>query len=264
MTKKETIFLILNSLLLFVAAYIVSYLPFLYGTYYLAKFFSINVEIKDYAVKFLISDASPLWTNFSIITIFGIPPFLALALAYLSRRVYKKYAKRRRGNFRLLLIWISLCFDNLFWGAMIAGIITISGFAYFLNWLYIPFIVQVIVAGLGAILFATLSSFLSASFIQTTPSRYMIDRDNQLSYKIKIIYIPLIIGLGLVFMLNFPNNSIHNLILKATILLPSFRTIIHVDEDNIKLVKNSRVFSPEWLALIGIIAFFIGFNILYH
>jgi len=261
MTRKENISLIINSLVLFLTAFIVSYIPIQIVSYILTKLFQIPAKFDGYKLIYLISDASVLWNNISIITIFGLPPFVSLILANLTRRYYKK-AKRKRGNMKLFLIWLSLCFDNLFWGAMIAGIVTSSEFAYFLNWIYIPKILQIIIALLGIILFITLGDFLKMAFLQTSPQRNFIDSENQRFYKIKIIFIPLILGILIFSLLGYPGNAIHEIILKLTIFFPLLKTLKIEDEENVKLVKNSKTFSIEWLLIIIIGIYFLIFNII--
>jgi len=261
MTKKENIYLIINSLILLIAAFIVAYLPFQFFTYFLARFFDISTEFDGYKIKYLVSESSSLWNNISIITIFGFPPLFSLLLANVTRRYYKRM-KRRKGNTKLFLIWLSLIFDNMFWGAIIAGIATSSGFAYFLNWIYIPKVIQIIIAVLGSILFITLSDFLRVSFLQTAPQRAFINSENQKGYKIKIIFIPLFLALLLLSLVEFPDNSWHEIILRLTIFFPLFKTFKYEEEENIKLVKNNRTFLPEWLVIIFIVGYFVLFNVI--
>ncbi len=261
MIKNDSINLIINSLILLIAAFVVAYIPFQLLSFGLAKVLNMPVAFEYYKVKFTAPDASPLWTNATIVALYGVPPFFSLGLANLAR-LYHKSAKRNKGNLKLFLVWLSLVCDNMFWGAMLAGVITSSGFILFFNWIYVPKIIQIIIIIFGTFLYSSLGTFLKVSFLQTAPLRTDIDVENQIFYTIKIIFIPLVLGVLLLSIFSFPNNSFYEIILRFTIFIPLYKTLKYRKSESIKLAKNSQTFSPEWIVLGLIVLYLVGFRLL--
>lgn len=261
MNKKQKINLTITSTILFLAAAIVSYIPFQLSSFFFSKILGVSTDIEFYKVIYTSPNNSPAWFNASIIVLYGFPPFLSFFLALITRRIYDK-ARKKSSNLKLFLAWLNIHFDNLMWGAIIAGIITSSGFAYFLNWIYIPFVVQIVIASAGIALLFSLNKFTLFSFIQTSPSRQFINKENQLSYKKFIIYFPVLIGTLILVSLSFPHSMLHERILNITFLIPLIRTAQYIDEEDVKLVRRSKVFQPNYSALLLILIYVLVFQFL--
>jgi len=256
MKTKEKLLLSVSSIILFVFSAIIAYIPFQVSFYFIADFFDISLKLEHYKIIVTTPTGSPLWTNISVISLYGFPSILSFVLANITRKVYDN-ARKRKSNYKLFLAWLNLHFDNLFWGSIIAGIITSTDFAYFLEWLYIPLVAQIFIAIAGIILFYSLSNFSIQSFIQTSHVRVYINKENQLKYKFFIMYLPLIIGTFLFIAISFPHSGLHERILNLTLLIPLINTIKYHDEENVKLVKNSKTFQPNYGIIIFIIAYIL-------
>jgi hypothetical protein len=259
MKKKEKLLLLTTSTILFVFAFITAYIPFQLSSYFLAKIFAISTNISNFKVIYITDNNSVLWNNLSIISLYGIPPILSFVLANISRKIYDS-ARKRKSNYKLFLSWLNLHFDNLFWGSIIAGIFTSSGFAYFLNWMYIPYFVQIIIAVLGLVLFFSLNNFSLQSFIQSSPARIFINKENQLKYKTYVIYFPLLLGSVFLIAISFPHFLLHERIINITLLVPLITTAKYFDEENVKLVKNSLTFKPNLGLIVLIILYLLLFQ----
>lgn len=259
MDKNKKYKIVLSSFVLYIFAFFTAFTIFQITVFFLAEDRGIPVGLESYKIIFKAQDNSRLWTEFAVITIFGIPPFLCLLLSILTRKLYEK-VRREKSNLKLYIIWLSLHFDNLFWGGIIAGAITQSGFFHFMSWMRIPVVVQIIISVAASIFLYYRYSFLNHAFTQTSPSRKYIGRHKHLQYKIFLIYIPFILATWFLLILEFPDNSIYEIILKITPILALVKTGEYIDITDIKLVRNSKVFSPDYFILILIFIYIITFQ----
>lgn len=259
MKTKEKIKLLTTSTIIYLMSFFVAYTVFQALTLVLAKIFGIGTEFEYYRVEFTTSNYSYLWDSVSIIMIYGVPPLVSFGLAIITQRLHN-FARKKRSNMKLLYGWLAINFYTIFLGGIIAGLLTSSGFAYFLNWMYIPFIVQIILA-LGALAFMFFQrNYLNYALLQTSPSKSYIAKAIQGKYKKYVAYYPFIIGSIILFSIGYPSYSIHDIILRVIPVIAIFGLRKIIDEDDIKLVRNSQVFSPNYGFLILIIAYILIFQ----
>jgi len=257
MTTKERILLSANSTLHFLAAFIFVYGVFIASTFFFSYLSGIESVLFKYKITFVTPDNSSLWTSISIIMIFGMPYFFVLATSLFARRLYDK-ARRRSNNRKLFLLWVNLQAGAFFWGALLGGMIDAGGFAYFLNWMYIPFFVQVILAVVGMGILFLQHKFALYAFCQNSSRRKYLTRENQRSYKFFIIYIPFLVGFFIFTLLQFPGDEPTDRIVVLMLLFSLFPTLKGLDAEDIKLTRHSRVFHPDWvLVIVPLIVFLL-------
>ncbi len=255
---KKRLLLLATSSILFIAAVLLAYLTCQFFTYFIAGFFSIPVAFEYYSLVFPIKDNSPLWTEYAITAIYGVPLFIALLFSLISKSLFLSY-RRKSGNQKLFFIWLKLAFENLFFGSIIVSVLTKTNVSFFLNWMYIPYSVQIVMVMFSGVLFFRCSKNLATSFLHTAPNHQFLNEDHQFIYKFFVSYIPYFLGSIVFLILWFPALQLEKQIYLLPMAIPLLGTIAQTNSDNVKLVKNSRVFNPNWLLLIPIFGYFITF-----
>ncbi len=259
MKKEQKIKLFTSSFILNILAILLAFTVFQANVFLLAKFFKIPVGLDGFVVAFRVTDGSALWTSSSITAIFGLPPFISFALSVIARKIYENRARKKKTNLKLFLIWASLHFDNLFLGSILAGLLTRSGFSYFLSWIYIPYFVQIMIAIVAAILLFLKAPYLNYGFSQSAPSSHFINKKTHKQYKRFLVYFPYLAGVVVLSALLFPNFTIHEIILKATPIIAFIGMRKYIDCEDVKMVKGSLIFSANYALLIPITLFFLAF-----
>ncbi len=249
MNRQEKLNIIINSTLHFLASYLFVYVFFTLITYTAALAMGIDSGITGNKLTFRIPDHSPLWTNISIIAVIGMPSILSLGMSYISRYFYNT-ARKRRSNLKLFWVWTSLHFNVLFWANWVSGLATSSDFGAFLNWVYMPFWLQIVLGVGGLVLLYLQNGFTLYGIVQTAPSRAYVAKSKQKEYKKFAAIYPYIAGSLVLFLLGIPSYAIADRIFTLIYLFNLIPILQYIDEEEVKLVKNSDIFKPDYLLII--------------
>ena len=124
----------LNSLVLFLLAYLVIYSLTLFATGYAALLFNIPVKLYYYDVDYLIRGID--WTSDSVSGVFSSGPIAMLVLSIFMIILFKA-VETERGILRLLLFWIIFHALTRFFGEILVGAILNKGFGFVILYMFL-------------------------------------------------------------------------------------------------------------------------------
>lgn len=135
--RKRLLHFAINSTVIFLITYIIAYTTYQVLVMFVASRFGINSVFYFYEVAFPIGNNSSLWSDFNIILITFLGPFISVILGvyYLLHYVRKEKTK---GLTKLFVLWLSFHSLNFFLGAFVGGVVTHQGFGYVIEWMYMP------------------------------------------------------------------------------------------------------------------------------
>ncbi len=227
----------------------------------MARIMDIPCGITDNKLAFRIPNNSYLWTNMSIIATLGFPALAGYGMSYVARALYGR-ARKRSSNLKLFLVWLSLHFNVLFWGNWITGLITQSGFVIFLNWIYAPLWMQIVIPVGGLVLLNRQFQYTLYAMVQTAPGRAYVVKPLQKNYKKAVALKPYFFGSLFLMLTGIPAYSFVEFIFLPLYLLNLLGILQYIDEEEVKLVKHSQIFKPDYLLLIPVIIIPIILNLL--
>jgi len=194
----------LTSTAMFIVAYQLSWFFYQLAVMIMASFFNINSVLFYYEVMFPEGSNSVKWTPETIIIITLAGPFFALigwiALGYILR------LKDRYGaHFRMFLVWMYLISMMLFFGAFVGGAITLEGFGYVIDWLFMSVALRLILS----VLFITMIIAISWKVVRFMPetARSYSWKNNRYKYILSRLIIPWFLGAGIMTLLKITKNT---------------------------------------------------------
>lgn len=197
--------LMVNSFVMFILAYIIAYLVYQFAVMFIAAHFGINSILYYYEVLFPIGNSSPLWNNYNIIMITFAGPLISLLIGTI---IYRFILRRDKvtGQTKLFLLWISLHMINLFFGALIAGMITDQGFGYVIAWLFIPTTIRFLLAIIALFILGLIGYSTTRHILESTNSNFWTKKENKPRLFFFYMLVPWFVGSLLLFILKIPNN----------------------------------------------------------
>jgi len=221
----------LNSLGLYMLAYLTVYLIYQLTAALVASNFGIDSVLYYYELYFPIGNASPLWTRLNIIAITLASPFISVLISIIVLKVVL-IREKLNPQLRLFLIWVVFHGAAHFLGAFVAGIITSQGFGYVANWLYMNVFFRILVS-LIFLFLLTLTGYSGTAFLlETIPHGIRQQRWRLRLALASRIILPWIIGGLLIIVVKFPdatpqhdNIMVYDAIIIATMgfmVIPAF------------------------------------------
>jgi len=192
-----------NSTLVFITTYILTYLFYWLTCMLVASFYGLDSTLYYYDLKF--NDHSPLWNRLNILIVTGIPPFFSLFLGmFLYKVVFN--VKKFAGLQKLFILWSSFHLFNHFFGAFPAGIVTDEGFGYVAAWLYMNTAFKFLFSLLSLFVLALIGFYSAKHILETSDSHHRIKGDNRLSFILFQMAIPWLIGTIGLLLVRIPEN----------------------------------------------------------
>jgi hypothetical protein len=248
-----------NSILIFLSAYTLSYLFYWLTSMLVASWYGLDSTLYYYDLKF--NDHSPLWSRFNILLVTGIPPFFSLFLAiFLYQVIFKK--KRFTGLQKLFILWTAFHLFNHFFGAFPAGIITDEGFGYVAAWLYMNTAFKFLFSLLSLFALGVIGYFSAKNVLETSDSLHRIKYEHRLSFMLFQLAIPWLIGTIILLLIRIPRNfeyPYETLMLFSTIFLviPPFFNEKVKPELNLLKIKKKRTINLGYLSMMLILLAFL-------
>jgi len=193
----------LLSTAMFMVAYQLSWFFYQLVVMITASFFSIDSVLYYYEVMFPEGSNFLKWTPEKIIIISLSGPFLALVVWIILRFILQ--IKHRYGaHLRMFLVWMYLISMMLFFGAFIGGAITLEGFGYVIDWLFMSIPLRM---GLSLI-FIIMIIALSWDIVQFLPETIHLHswKNNRYKFVLSRLVIPWFLGSWLMILLKITNN----------------------------------------------------------
>ena len=188
----------LTSTAMFMVAYQISWFFYQLAVMLTASFFKIDSVLFYYEVMFPEGTDSLKWTPEKIIIITLAGPFLAL-LVWILLRFILRLKDRYGAHFRMFLVWLYLISMMMFFGAFVGGAITLEGFGYVIDWLFMSIALRMILS----VIFIGMIIALSWKVVSLMPetSRSHSWKNNRYKYVLSRLIIPWFLGAGIMAIL---------------------------------------------------------------
>ena len=135
------------------------------------------------------------WWRTAIVAVHGAGPVACLLLGFGAFQWYWRRERARRGQFKLLLLWVAFHACNAFFGALLADTFTESGFWYVSDWL-IGFgnVVNVLLALVAGLVQLVLGYFGAVAFLQAHDSKTVMRYINRQRMVLSTLVVPWLVG----------------------------------------------------------------------
>ena len=183
---------------MFMVAYQISWFFYQLAVMITASFFKIDSVLFYYEVMFPEGTDSLKWTPEKIIIITLAGPFLAL-LGWIILRFILLLKNRYGAHFRMFLVWLYLISMMMFFGAFVGGAITLEGFGYVIDWLFMSIALRMILS----VVFISMIIALSWKVVSLMPetSRSHSWKNNRYKYVLSRLIVPWFLGAGIMAIL---------------------------------------------------------------
>lgn len=183
----------MNGTALYVLAYYI-----VWGLHQLAKlqvanFYHLRGSLDPSQIAFRMSDGE--WWRTAVVAVYGIGPAVCLVVGIVAFRWYWRYERARRGNFKLLLLWVTFHACNAIFGALLADTFIQAGFWYVPDWLLrLGNVMNVTLALLAGLVQLALGYFGSIAFLQAHDSRTVMRHSNRQLMVVCTLVVPWLAG----------------------------------------------------------------------
>ena len=183
----------LNGTALYVLAYF-----FVWGIHDLTKaqvsrYFHLRGVWDPSRIVYTMTDSE--WWRTAIVAVYGIGPLVCLVVGAVVFKWYWSRQRARRGQLKLLMLWVVLHCCNAVFGALLSDTFIQSGFWYVPEWLIglgnIPNVMLAILAGLAQL---GIGYFAAVAFLQAHDSKTVMRYSNRQLMVVHTLIIPWVAG----------------------------------------------------------------------
>jgi hypothetical protein len=256
----------INSTVMFVLAFMLSYLVNQLVTTLTAKILNIPSELFSYRIYWPLYTYSSLYSRQVLVLIFGMGPLVSFLLGILFYRLF--VAVRYQSVYlKTFFIWASISSFTLFFGAYISGAVTRTGFIYASEWLFLNNmfdIKEILFITLSVIALIIIGFMMTKAFLVSSHSRALIEPRIRVLYILSAVIFPVIIGIIVLITINYPNNPVELLLLYTSPLLISIVMLFRynaISLQKITIMKINREYRISLIAVILLIVLIVFFRI---
>ena len=256
----------INSTLMFVLAFMLSYVVNQLVTVYTAKILDIPSELYSYKIYWPLYTYSSLYSRQVLVLIFGMGPFVSFLLGILFYRLFI-VVRYQSIYLKTFFLWTSISSFVLFFGAYISGAVTRTGFIYASEWLFMNNmfdVVEIIFVTLSVIALIIIGFIMTKAFLESSHSRALIEPRIRVLYILSAVVFPVIVGIFILIVINFPNNPVELLLLFMSPLLISIVMLFRynaISLQNITIMKIDKVYRINLIVIILLIVLIAFFRI---
>jgi hypothetical protein len=206
--KHKFLIAALNGTALYVLAYYM-----VWGLHQLAKlqisqFYGLRGLLDPSRIVYTLADGE--WWPTAVISVHGIGPLVCLLVGIGAFWQYWKRERARRGQLKLLLLWVALHCCNLVFGALLADTFTHSGFWYVSDWLLrLGNAANVVLALLAGLVQLAFGYFGAIAFLQAHDSRTVMRHQNRQLMVISTLVVPWVLGGTFIALTKLPYLSVY-------------------------------------------------------
>ena len=182
-----------NGTALFVLAYY-----FVWGLHQVIKlavshYFQLRGIWDPSGVRYTLADNE--WWRTAIVGVYSSGPVVCLIVGLVAFRWYWRGERARRGQFKLLLLWVAFHACNAVFGALLADTFTQSGFWFVPDWLLrLGNAMNVILALLAGLVQLGLGYFGAIAFLQAHDSHTVMRYTNRQLMVVSTLIVPWVAG----------------------------------------------------------------------
>lgn len=215
---KRLMFFMINSTIIYILAYLLTYLEFQFATLLSANIFGIKGFLYYYEIFF---EATSRWTAGNIIFITSTGP-IGLLITGILIYIYLRRSWRRLSPYlKLFFLWLGFHCFNFFVGGIISGTITGLGFGYAFDYILNRPVLVYLFIDLAALLILFVFGYnYTKSFIGASPSVFWAKETNRNRYLLFMGMMPWLIGSVFFSFLKYPDaDPQHDLIVLHDVIL---------------------------------------------
>ena len=242
--KTKFIISALNGTALYVLAY---YL--VWGAHDAAKvqvshFFHLRGLWNPSRVVYTLGDSE--WWRTAVVAVYGAGPLVCLLVGLVAFRWYWKSERARRGQRKLLLLWVVFQACNAVLGALLADTFTQSGSWYVFDWLFrLGNVVNVMLALLAGLAQLGLGYLGAIAFLQAHDSRTVMRYENRQKMVVSTLVVPWVVGSLFIIVLKQPyltiQEALHRAMMGLLITPVALGCLNEVFSDTVKRPQATRV-----------------------
>lgn len=159
--------------------------------------------------RIVYSLADDEWWRTAVIATYSSGPALCLLVGVVAYGWYWRRERARRGNFKLLLLWVAFHCCNAVLGTLLADTLTQSGFWYVPDWLIgLGNVVNVPLAVLAGLVQVGLGYFGAVAFLQAHDSKTVMRYPNRQRMVLSTLLVPWVAGSGFSALTKVPYFSV--------------------------------------------------------
>ena len=230
------------------AVYILAYY-LVWGMHQVAKlevsqFYSLRGNWNPSSIVYTMADGE--WWRIAIIAVNGIGPLVCLVLGVVAFQWYWKSERARRGQFKLLLLWVAFHCCNAVLGALLADTLTQTGFWYVPDWLLgLGNIMNVILALLAGLIQLGLGYLAAIAFLQAHDSKTVMRFQNRQRMVITTLIVPWVAGGIFIALTKLPYLSVYevlHLVVMGLLITPTALGCLNeVFSDTVKRPQSTKI-----------------------
>jgi actin-related protein len=262
-TERNQFFKItLNSMSLFVLAYLVLYIAGEWITLYAAQTFEYKTIVFYYKIYYNID--SDQWTADAVKILFSIKPLTGLVLGTVALIIFSSI---RNDNqvFKLFFLWLFIHGMVMFFGSLLIGTLLSQGFGWVISYLYYKDTGKMVFSIISIFALVVTGTAVARSFLISGNAYFnYINRDNRKFLLLSQVLLPAVLGTVITSLMKVPNDFYFTtseevmyeifklssivIVIIPTILTFSSLSAVYFDEEP----RNVRFHWPYILVFLGI------------
>ena len=198
----------LNGTALYVLAYYVVWGMHQLTNLQISRFYHLRGNWNPSRIVYTMSDGE--WWRTAVVAAYGAGPAVCLLIGVVAFRWYWRGERAKRGNFKLLLLWVAFHACNAVFGALLADTFTQSGFWYVPDWLFkLGNAMNVAVALLAGMVQLALGYFGAIAFLQAHDSKTVMRYANRQLMVVCTLIVPWLVGGAFIALTKIHYITIH-------------------------------------------------------
>ncbi|MCI1187663.1 hypothetical protein MON38_09540 [Hymenobacter sp. DH14] len=186
------------------------------------------------------------WWRTAVVTVYSMGPLVCLLVGLIAFRWYWRSERARRGQRKLLLLWVAFQACNAVFGALLADTFTQSGSWYVFDWLFrLGNVVNVVLALLAGLVQLGLGYFGAIAFLQAHDSRTVMRYTNRQKMVVSTLVVPWVVGSLFIMLLKQPYLTIQEILhlaMMGLLITPmALGCLNEVFSDTVKRPQATRI-----------------------
>ncbi|MDQ2793850.1 MAG: hypothetical protein M3Y12_07570 [Bacteroidota bacterium] len=195
-------------------------------------------------VVYTLSDSE--WWRTAVVAVYGAGPLGCLVLGLVAFQWYWRSERARRGQRKLLLLWVAFQACNAVFGALLADTFTQSGSWYVADWLFrFGNVVNVLLALLAGLVQLGLGYFGAIAFLQSHDSKTVMRYANRQKMVVSTLVVPWVAGSLFVMLLKQPYLTVQEILhlaMMGLLITPmALGCLNEVFSDTVKRPQATRI-----------------------
>ena len=242
--RRKFITVALNGTALYVLAYYLVWGLHQAAKLELSRLYHLRGTWDPSRIMYTLADSE--WWRLAVVAVNGVGPAVCLLVGAVAFRWFWKRERARRGQFKLLLLWVAFQACNAVFGALLADTFTHSGFWYVPDWLLqLGNGLNVLLALLAGLVQLGLGYFGAVAFLQAHDSKTVMRYPNRQLMIVSTLIVPWLAGGAFIALSKLPYLTVHevlHLLMMGLLVTPlALGCLNEVFSDTVKRPQAPRV-----------------------